>query len=147
MKLTKKSATRPTQTFVVFLNWQSEKLRNFGRRFFPFPFLFFFGLLRKFKYKCLDIISPILTKCPCLQAIWSAVFPDPCSLDLIKFLSALKNATYSKQDQIGTRNLRSCVVSILNLIIWVSISEGKPLLIGALSTLDLKESSTTWTTI
>ena len=145
MKLTKKSATRPTQTFVVFLNWQSEKLRNFGRRFFPFPFLFFFGLLRKFKYKCLDIISPILTKSPCLQAIWSAVFPDPCSLDLIKFLSALKNATYSKQDQIGTRNLRSCVVSILNLIIWASISDGKPLLIAALS--NLKENSTTWTTI
>ena len=145
MKLTKKSATRPTQTFVVFLNWQSEKLRNFGRRFFPFPFLFFFGLLRKFKYKYLDIISPILTKCPCLQAIWSAVFPDPCSLDLIKFLSVLKNATYSKQDQIGTRNLRSCVVSILNLIIWASISDGKPLLIAALS--NLKENSTTWTTI
>ena len=143
MKLTKKSATRPTQTFVVFLNWQYEKLRNFGRRFFPFHFLFFFGLLRKFKYKCLDIISPILTKCPCLQAIWSAVFPDPCSLDLIKFLSALKNATYSKQDQIGTRNLRSCVVLIWNLIIWVSISEGKPLLIAALSNLDLKA----WTTI
>ena len=145
MKLTKKSATRLTQTFVVFLNWQSEKLRNFGRRFSPFHFLFFFGLLRKFKYKCLDIISPILTKCPCLQAIWSAVFPDPCSLDLIKFLSALKNATYSKQDQIGTRNLRSCVVSILNLIIWASISDGKPLLIAALS--NLKENSTTWTTI
>ena len=145
MKLTKKSATRPTQTFVVFLNWQYEKLRNFGRHFFPFHFLFFFGLLRKFKYKCLDIISSILTKCPCLQAIWSAVFPDPCSLDLIKFLSALKNATYSKQDQIGTRNLRSCVVSILNLIIWASISDGKPLLIAALS--NLKENSTTWTTI
>ena len=66
---------------------------------------FLLGYLLFEVYRCLDqciqaakSLDTKLTKCPCLHAMWRAVLPEPCSLDLIKSLSELKNATCLTQN-------------------------------------------------